>query len=112
VNLWTVFFLAALADAPITMHLTPAHHAFEPSHVIVTVRAEPVETDRELHVVLDGPSFFRATSYGLEGEAAPRTHRIEWRAVPAGEYVVSASIGPPGRIRAHVARELRILSRS
>ena len=109
---WLPLLIALFSEPAITMHLNPAYHAFEPVDVTVTVRAEPLASDRELHVVLDGPSFFRSTSYGLEGEQAPKTHRIAWRSVPAGEYQVIASIGPPGRVRARVIRELRILSRS
>lgn len=65
--------------------------SFAPSELHLTITADPVESARSLRVEIDGDvDYFRSTTLPIDSEKAPRTHYIVWRAVPGGEYVVTA----------------------
>ena len=93
----------------ITVQTWPAHFALAPCPVTIQVRAIPLDTDREIHVRADGPLFYRASAWSINGATAPRTHRVVWRDLPAGTYQVIATIGPPGRVRTRAMSSLELL---
>lgn len=61
-----------------------------PGQVRVTVSVEPDAENRALVVEADSGTFFRSSEFTLDGSDAARTHRVEWRSLPAGSYRVSA----------------------
>jgi hypothetical protein len=61
-----------------------------PGQVRVVVSVEPDDENRALVVEADSGTFFRSSEFTLEGSEAARTHRIDWRQLPAGEYRVAA----------------------
>jgi hypothetical protein len=105
-----VLLLALLGRPdPVRLSTWPQHFAFAPCDVTVTVRIVPIATDRTLEVAAIGEAFYRASLIQLEGEDAPRTHDVKWRALPAGTYIIRAAIGSASHIRAQAHNELRIL---
>lgn len=106
----TLLLYGFLALRPVTIDLS-THHAFEPAFVRVTVRVEPNPDNRNLRVEADGLSY-RSSDIGLEGETAPLVHRIEWRAMPAGEYAVRALVTDSAqKIIARDATTLKVIGR-
>ena len=100
--------LAPTAPAAISIRTVPHAFAFAPCPVTVWIRAVSLESDRVMHVTLDGPSFYRSSTWALEGATAPLMHEVRWRDVPQGDYQVTATIGN-ARIRAQAAHSLRLL---
>mgnify|MGYP001602986970 CR=1 FL=1 len=103
---WLVH-LALSAPAAITLRTSPRAFGVAPCPVTVWVRAVPVETDRAIHVALDGPLFYRSSSWAIEGTTAPPIHEVRWRDVPAGTYDITATIGN-ARVRARAVQTLQI----
>ncbi len=57
-----------------------------------TVRVDPHEENRLLRVSLDGPLYYASTDVQLDGASAARVHDMWWRALPPGEYSVTALV--------------------
>jgi hypothetical protein len=93
--------LVAALFAPITLTVSPPHYAFAPATLRLSVRIQPVDTDRRVIVILDGPTFYRSSEWEVEGASAPRAFQ-PWliEGLPAGEYAISATVGSVGKIRA------------
>jgi hypothetical protein len=87
--------------APITLKVFPPHYAFAPATLRLSVRIQPVETDRRVIVILDGPTFYRSSEWEIEGADAPKAFQ-PWlvEGLPAGDYAITASVGSLGKIRA------------
>jgi hypothetical protein len=93
--------LVATLLAPITLTVNPPHYAFAPATLRLSVRIQPVESDRRVIVIIDGASFYRSSEWDVEGASAPRTFQ-PWlvEGLPGGEYAISATVGAVGKIRA------------
>lgn len=93
---FTAFFLFALlkltADAPkpIELHVSP-RIAFAPASLAIQVRVHASPEDRWINIVTDSGEFYRRSDFSIEPDRT--LYRIEWRALPAGEYDVIAVIG-------------------
>jgi hypothetical protein len=57
-----------------------------------TVRVDPKDENRTLRVSLDGPLYYASTDVQLDGASAARVHDMWWRALPPGEYAVTATV--------------------
>lgn len=66
--------------------------SFAPTTLTIVVRVEPQPANRTLQVTLQGEEYGRASTVQLEGKDAPKTHRFEWKGVPAGEYGLVAKV--------------------
>lgn len=92
----TVFFLLTLlrlaADAPkpIELHISP-RIAFAPASLAIQVRVHASPEDRWINVVTDSGEFYRRSDFSIEPDRT--LYRVDWRALPAGEYDVIAVIG-------------------
>lgn len=57
-----------------------------------TVRVDPHEENRLLRVSLDGPLYYASTDVQLDGASSARVHDMWWRALPPGEYSITAMV--------------------
>ena len=71
----------------------------EPATLRVTVAVQPDESNRALVVEADGDSLFRSSEVPLHGEKEQRIHTVEFKNLPAGQYVLRAEV--------HSARDVR-----
>jgi hypothetical protein len=73
--------------------------SYAPSQVRITAGVVPDADNRRLTIEAESESYFRSSDFGLEGENAPRTHFVEYRQLPAGEYRVTARlVGTRGQV--------------
>lgn len=105
----TLMFYTLLAIRPVTIDVTP-HVAFAPAAVVVTVRVQPNQANRGLIVEAEGGDY-RRSDVPLNGERAPIQHRIEWRALGAGEYAVVASVVSTTALVARARTNLKVIGR-
>jgi hypothetical protein len=97
--------------APVAVRVWPANFQFEPGYLRVTATAQRYPDNRWLDVVVDGEQFLRRTTVQLDGETAPITHQFEYRDVPAGDYVIAATVGTQRGERGFATVRTRVLSR-
>lgn len=121
----TAFFLLALlrlvADAPPPiqiLNLSP-RIGFAGSPISFRVRVQPVDSDRELSVMLcdlgDPPCTLdrhvRLDSHDIEGANAPKLWSPKpFEHVDPGEWTVVAAIGPHGAIRAKAVQSVTLVA--
>ena len=60
------------------------------ARILALVRPEPA--NRTLVIEASSPDYFRLSELPLDGECARRTHVIEYDGLPAGHYVITATI--------------------
>jgi hypothetical protein len=63
-----------------------------PATVQLRIRLTPHQANRRLIVEVDSPSLFRSSLIPLDGKFAPPAHWLTFESLPAGEYVVKASL--------------------
>jgi hypothetical protein len=98
----TLFTAALLAVSALTATHSPAkeiveirmrgHYYAAPATVAVVIAVEPGERNRALMVEADGEDYYRASEIELDGEKEKRLHSIEFKSLPAGEYVLRAQV--------------------
>ena len=55
--------------------------------------------------------FYRSSEMQLDGDAAPRTTEFDFRALPTGEYTVTATLfGANGKQRAFLRQQVVVVS--
>lgn len=88
------FFLYLLRLAagakPIELNVSP-RIAFAPASLTIQVRVHASPEDRWINVVTDSGEFYRRSDFTIEPDRT--LYRIDWRALPAGDYDVIAVIG-------------------
>lgn len=89
------FLLTAVRDDKLRIAVEGGRIQWEPATVRLRIRVEPDKANRALAVGIDSGEFGRSSAFTLEGERAQRTVWIEYRDVPAGEYVVRAEVYRP-----------------
>ena len=80
----------------------------EPATVLVTVTVRPDQDNRTLVVQADGERLFRSSEVALEGENGRRVHTLEFKNLPAGQYVLRAEVHSSAEIRG-AAEELLVV---
>lgn len=80
----------------------------EPATVRVTVAVEPNAANRALVVEADGDRLFRSSELPLEGAHEQRIHTVEFKNLPAGQYVLRAEVRSSNDVRG-LAEELVIV---
>ena len=63
-----------------------------PATVPITIAVEPAANNRTLVVEADSDDYYRSSSIELEGENEKRLHAVEFKSLPAGEYVLRAQV--------------------
>ena len=80
----------------------------EPATVLITVTVRPEHDNRTLVVQADGERLFRSSEVALEGENGRRVHTLEFKNLPAGQYVLRAEVHSSAEIRG-AAEELLVV---
>ena len=98
----TLFTAALLIVSAIAADRSPAkeiveirmrgHYYAAPATVSIVIAVEPAERNRVLQVEADGEDYYRASEIELDGEKEKRLHSIEFKSLPAGEYVLRAQV--------------------
>jgi hypothetical protein len=86
--------------------LLRGHYYVEPATVQITVAVEPDEKNRALRIEADGERLFRASELSLEGASAKRMHAVEFKNLPAGNYVLRAEVLGSNDVRGMAEQEL------
>ena len=68
-------------------HFFPA-----PATIPITVAVEPGADNRSLIVEADSDDYYRSSMIELDGEREKRLHTVEFKSLPAGEYVLRAQV--------------------
>ena len=68
------------------------HYYSAPATVPIIVAVEPSERNRVLSVEADGEDYYRASEIELDGDKEKRLHTLEFKSLPAGEYVLRAEV--------------------
>jgi hypothetical protein len=80
----------------------------EPATVRVTIAVEPDERNRSLVIQADGDRLFRSSEVRLEGDKGQRLHNVEFKNLPAGQYVIRAEVRSTAEVRG-AAEELLVV---
>lgn len=108
--LLTMSGLSVGAGEKILLKATP-EISFAPAHLIVRAAIEPDPDNRALEIVIDSSDFYRSSLIQLEGDQAPRTSVMEFRAIPGGNYEISARLlGQNGEPRAVARRTVDVIA--
>ena len=78
----------------------------EPATVQITVAIEPAKDQRALVIEADSESYFRSSSLSLAGEGEKRLHRVEFKNLPAGTYVLRAEVRSAQDVLATATQDL------
>ena len=98
------------AGAPIAMRVSPLV-CFAPADIVVTTVIESDPANRAILIAAESRDFYRSSEIQLDGDAAPRTTEFNFRALPTGEYTVTATLfGANGKFRASSRKLVRVVS--
>jgi hypothetical protein len=98
------------AGAPIAMRVSPTL-SFAPADLVVTTVIESDPANRAIRIAAESPDFYRSSEIQLDGDAAPRTTEFNFRALPTGEYTVTATLfGANGKFLASIRKLVRVVS--
>lgn len=94
----------------VTIAITP-RVAFAPAFVRLQIRVERNPENRTLIVEANAPEAYRRSDVQLDGEDAPITTFLEWPALDAGEYEVSARVTSNTTLLASAKSSITVLGR-
>jgi hypothetical protein len=69
---------------------------------------QPDQANRTLVIQADGERLFRSSAVSLEGDKGQRLHVMEFKNLPAGNYVLRAEVHSSAELRG-VAEELLVV---
>jgi hypothetical protein len=107
-----IITLTAAGDAAgrLNLNVSPAV-AFAPANLTVRATIESDPQNQAVTIVAESPDFYRSSEIALEGDRAPRTTMLQFRALPTGTYEVKATLfGPGGRARAVARQQVNVVS--
>src|SRR5262245_46758065 len=83
--------------------------AVSPTDVRIKARVAPNAENRLLEVVAESSNFFRSSEQPLNGASAPRVTSIVFHHLPAGDYLVTATLKAGNKTIAVVKRFLSVV---
>ena len=86
--------------------LLRGHYFIEPATVQITVAVEPDAKNRSLRIEADGERLFRASQLALDGATEKRIHAVEFKNLPAGNYILRAEVLGAEDVRGMAEQEL------
>ena len=86
--------------------LLRGHYFVEPATVQITVAVEPDAKNRSLRIEADGERLFRASQLSLDGATEKRIHSVEFKNLPAGNYILRAEVLGSEDVRGMAEQEL------
>lgn len=98
----TLWVLATLAHAvmdqkPLTLTVRPLI-SFAPTNLEIRVRVRPELSDRYISVRTDSGAFSRRSEWEITSDQP--LYVVRWTDLPAGEYVIYATMGSGNTVRA------------
>ena len=85
------------AGEPVSVRVNPSV-AIAPTMLAISVNVAPQAENRALEIVVDSSDFYRLSRVQLEGDKGPVMNTLKIDSVPAGDYIVTATvIGADGR---------------
>jgi hypothetical protein len=86
--------------------LLRGHYFVEPATVQITVAVEPDASNRSLRIEADGERMFRASQLTLEGASEKKMHSVEFKNLPAGNYILRAEVLGESDVRGMAEQEM------
>ena len=86
--------------------LLRGRYFIEPATVQITVAVEPDAKNRSLRIEADGERLFRASQLTLNGASEKRMHAVEFKNLPAGNYILRAEVLGAEDVRGMAEQEL------
>jgi hypothetical protein len=80
----------------------------EPATVQITVAVEPDAVNRALRIEAESERMFRSSEVTLAGASEKRIHTLEFKNLPAGNYVLSAQVYSSEDLRAVATQQLTV----
>ena len=74
------------------------HYYAAPATVPFIVAVEPGTDNRALVVEADGEDYYRSSEIELDGDKEKRLHTVQFKSLPAGNYVLRAQVKSKTRI--------------
>ena len=105
-----LFSVASRIGDPLTMHVYPSG-IVEPVNIRVELLVPRHSDNRVLAVSAQGESFARSSAWDIPGQYAPVVYAVEWRAFPAGTYLVTAELRGIKTVRWLMRQPLTVLAR-
>ena len=96
------------ADSPISITVRPSVANYHGNAQLKVLVARD-EKNRELVWEVDGPGYYRSSSFELDGASAPRSYTFFFRNLPAGELEVRATVKRNDRSQATDRRGLTVV---
>ena len=81
----------------------------EPATVLVLTHVEPDDRNRTLTVVADSGAYMRSTQMSLDGAKDAETQQIWFKALPAGDYDITADLEGTQGLQARASTHVRVL---
>jgi hypothetical protein len=101
--------LSVGADEKLTLKVSPAV-AFAPATLIVRAMVQADHDNRLVQIVAESNDFYRSSEVQLDGENAPHVNVFEFRSLPSGTYVVTATLRDSlGKARAAVRSQVNVI---
>ena len=101
----TALILPSHAADVVELRLNGRYFA-EPATVHVTVTVEPDAQNRVLRIEADSDRMFRASDITLDGATEKRLHTVEFKNLPAGNYMLRAEVRSTTDVRGSASQEL------
>ncbi len=97
------------AGARVAMQVSP-QLTYAPANLFVRTTVDARPDNRTLEVTAESDDFYRSSQIPLAGEAAPRVSFFQFHSLPAGQYIVTASVlGVDGDALARTEVKARVI---
>jgi hypothetical protein len=100
--------IATSADDAISITVRPAVATYGGNAQLRVIVARN-DLNRTLEWEVDGPNYYRLSSFELQGAAAPRNYTFMVRDLPAGEFEVRATVKRNDRSEASDRGTIRVV---
>ena len=84
------------------------HYFAEPAAVRITVAVEPAANHRALVIEADSEHYYRSSALALSGEMDKRLHSVEFKNLPAGNYILRAQVRSREAVLGAATQELTV----
>ena len=84
------------------------HYFAEPATVRITVAVEPAANHRALVIEADSEHYYRSSALTLSGEMDKRLHSVEFKNLPAGNYILRAQVRSREAVLGAATQELTV----
>lgn len=106
----TVAFVATSRAEPRVSLRVNVNVAMAPANLLVVMHVPPDKRNRGLTVVADSGEYYRSTYIELEGSHDAEIQQVWFKALPAGEYDVTAELEGAGGVLGKAVTRVRVLS--